>query len=183
MTEYAAYTDSGRITLIRKLFESKQIRSVWNEMDQKWYFSIADVAQALTDTVNVKEMRKRDSELNSNWGTFCPPLELIAPDGKRRKTQCANAENLLRIIQSIPSPKAEPFKLWLAWVGYDRLNTMNIVNIEDKTFMAILLSAVEAFPSKYPAGGGPTAPPRKERLTACCSGSDSSGMQQPPSIT
>ena len=108
-----------------KLFESKQIRSAWNEADKKWYFSIADVIEALTDSANVKDyikkMRKRDSELNSNWGTFCPPLEMIAPDGKRRKTQCANAENVLRIIQSIPSPKAEPFKRWLARVGYERL--------------------------------------------------------------
>jgi DNA-damage-inducible protein D len=108
-----------------KLFESKQIRSVWNDLDQKWYFSVADVIEALTDSVNVKDyikkMRKRDAELNSNWGTFCPPVELIAPDGKKRKTQCANAEGLLRIIQSIPSPKAEPFKRWLARVGYERL--------------------------------------------------------------
>jgi BRO family, N-terminal domain len=87
--------------------------------------SIADVILALTYTINVndyiKKMRKRDPELNSNWGTFCPPLELMAPDGKRRKTQCANAENVLRIIQSIPSSKAEPFKRWLARVGYERL--------------------------------------------------------------
>jgi DNA-damage-inducible protein D len=108
-----------------KLFESKQIRSVWNEADQKWYFSVADVVEALTDSANVKDyikkMRRRDQLLNANWGTMCPPLELIAADGKRRKTQCANAEGLLRIIQSIPSPKAEPFKLWLARVGYERL--------------------------------------------------------------
>lgn len=108
-----------------KLFESKQIRSAWNEADKKWYFSIADVIEALTDSANVKDyikkMRKRDSELNSNWGTFCPPLEMLAPDGKRRKTQCANVESVLRIIQSIPSPKAEPFKRWLARVGYERL--------------------------------------------------------------
>ena len=108
-----------------KLFESKKIRSVWNEKDQKWYFSVADVIEALTDSVNVKDyikkMRKRDLELNSNWGTFCPPLELVAPDGKKRKTQCSNAEGLLRIIQSIPSPNAEPFKRWLARVGYERL--------------------------------------------------------------
>jgi len=108
-----------------KLFESKKIRSVWNEKDQKWYFSVADVIEALTDSVNVKDyikkMRKRDLELNSNWGTFCPPLELVAPDGKKRKTQCSNVEGLLRIIQSIPSPKAEPFKRWLARVGYERL--------------------------------------------------------------
>ena len=108
-----------------KLFESAKIRSVWNDKEQKWFFSIADVIAALTDTVNVKDyikkMRKRDTELNSNWGTFCPPLEMMAPDGKRRKTQCANAENVLRIIQSIPSSKAEPFKRWLAQVGYERL--------------------------------------------------------------
>ena len=108
-----------------KLFESKQIRSVWSESDNKWYFSVADVVETLTDTANVrdyiKKMRKREPELNANWGTICPPLELLAPDGKRRKTQCANAEGLLRIIQSIPSPKAEPFKRWLAKVGYERL--------------------------------------------------------------
>jgi hypothetical protein len=108
-----------------KLFESKQIRSVWNEVDGKWYFSVADVVQALTDSVNVrdyiKKMRKREAELDANWGTLCPPLELLAPDGKRRQTQCANAEGLLRIIQSIPSPKAEPFRRWLARVGYERL--------------------------------------------------------------
>jgi len=108
-----------------KLFESKQIRSVWNEADSKWYFSVADVVEVLTDSANVrdyiKKMRKREQELNTNWGTMCPPLELLAPDGKRRKTQCANAEGLFRIIQSIPSPKAEPFKRWLAKVGYERL--------------------------------------------------------------
>lgn len=108
-----------------KLFESQQIRSVWNEADGKWYFAVADVVQALTDSANVrdyiKKMRKREQELNANWGTLCPPLELLAPDGKRRQTQCANAEGLLRIIQSIPSPKAEPFKRWLAQVGYERL--------------------------------------------------------------
>ncbi len=108
-----------------KLFESKKIRSVWNETDTKWYFSVSDVVEALTNSANVKDyikkMRRREPELNANWGTICPPLELLAPDGKRRKTQCANAKGLLRIIQSIPSPKAEPFKLWLARVGYERL--------------------------------------------------------------
>ena len=103
-----------------KLFESAHIRSVWNETDGKWYFSVADVVQVLTDSANVrdyiKKMRKRETELDANWGTLCPPLELLAPDGKRRQTQCANAEGLLRIIQSIPSPKAEPFKRWLAKV-------------------------------------------------------------------
>lgn len=108
-----------------KLFDSKQIRSVWNDADNRWYFSVADVVGALTDSPNVKDyikkMRRRDPELRANWGTTCPPLALMAPDGKLRKTQCANTEGLLRIIQSIPSPKAEPFKRWLAKVGYERL--------------------------------------------------------------
>ena len=108
-----------------KLFESKEIRSVWNEADQKWYFSVADVVEALTESINakdyIKKMRRRDPLLNINWGTICPPLELLAQDGRYRKIQCANTENLLRIIQSIPSPKAEPFKRWLAKVGYERL--------------------------------------------------------------
>jgi len=108
-----------------KLFEEKRIRSVWNEKDQKWYFNVVDVVEALTDSVNpkdyIKKMRKRDSLLNSNWGTICPPLEMMAADGKKRKIQTANVEGLFRIIQSIPSPKAEPFKLWLAKVGQERL--------------------------------------------------------------
>ncbi len=108
-----------------ELFKPRAIRSVWNEADQKRYFSVADVIVELTESVNpkdyIKKMRKRDPELNSNWGTICPPLEMIAADGKKRKVQCANAEGLLRIIQSVPSPKAEPFKRWLARVGYERL--------------------------------------------------------------
>ena len=108
-----------------KLFESKQIRSVWNETEEKWYFSVQDVIEVLTDTVNVKDyikkMKKRDPQLNFNWGTICPPVEMTAADGKRRKIQAANTQGLLRIIQSIPSPKAEPFKLWLAKIGAERM--------------------------------------------------------------
>jgi DNA-damage-inducible protein D len=109
-----------------KLFESKHIRSVWNETEQKWYFSIQDIVQILTDTVDakdyIKKMKKRDDSLNSNWGTICPLVEMEAADGKKRKVQAADTKGLLRIIQSIPSPKAEPFKLWLAQVGSDRLD-------------------------------------------------------------
>jgi DNA-damage-inducible protein D len=109
-----------------KLFESKNIRSVWNEAEQKWYFSIQDIIQILTDTVDVKDyikkMKKRDDSLNSNWGTICPLVEMEAADGKKRKIQASDTKGLLRIIQSIPSPKAEPFKLWLAQVGSDRLD-------------------------------------------------------------
>ncbi len=108
-----------------KLFESKQIRSVWNEAEEKWYFSVQDVVEVLTETVDakdyIKKMRKRDPQLNSNWGTICPLVEMLAADGKKRKIQAADTKGLLRIIQSIPSPKAEPFKLWLAQVGSDRL--------------------------------------------------------------
>jgi hypothetical protein len=108
-----------------KLFEEKRIRSVWNEKDQKWYFSVADVVEVLTDSNDIKQyikrLRQRDESLNSNWGTICTPLEMVAADGKKRKVQAANVEGLFRLIQSIPSPKAEPFKLWLAKVGQERL--------------------------------------------------------------
>ena len=108
-----------------KLFESKQIRSVWNEEDEKWYFVVSDVIQVLTDTVNasdyIKKMRKRDVELSKGWGQFVTPL-LVETIGGKQRLNCANARGLLRIIQSIPSPKAEPFKLWLAQVGSDRLD-------------------------------------------------------------
>ena len=108
-----------------KLFESNQIRATWNETDQKWYFVIADVVQVLTDTPNpidyIKKMRKRDSQLSEGWGQIVTPLSIETLGGKQ-KLNCANAHGLLRIIQSIPSPKAEPFKLWLAQVGSDRLD-------------------------------------------------------------
>lgn len=109
-----------------KLFESKQIRSVWNEREQKWYFSVQDVVEILTESADVKQyikrMLSRDVQLKTNWGTICTPVEMIAADGKKRKIQAADTKGLLRIIQSIPSPKAEPFKLWLAQVGSDRLD-------------------------------------------------------------
>lgn len=108
-----------------KLFESKKIRSVWNETEKSWYFVVSDVIQILTDTPNpsdyIKKMRKRDSELAKGWGQIVPPL-IVETAGGKQKMGCANTKGLLRIIQSIPSPKAEPFKLWLAQVGSDRLD-------------------------------------------------------------
>lgn len=108
-----------------KLFQDKKIRSVWNDEEEQWYFSVYDVVEALTDSNDpkqyIKRMRSRDEELNLNWGTICTPLEMIALDGKLRKVQTANIKGLFRIIQSIPSPKAEPFKQWLAQVGYERM--------------------------------------------------------------
>ena len=108
-----------------KLFESKLIRSVWNEKEEKWYFSVQDVVEVLTDSSDskqyLKRMLSRDQTLKSNWGTICTPVEMIASDGKKRKIQASDSQGLLRIIQSIPSPKAEPFKRWLAKVGAERL--------------------------------------------------------------
>lgn len=109
-----------------KLFENKEIRAAWNDTEEDWYFSIVDVVSVLTDSVDVKQyikkLRARDYELNSKWGTICTPVEMLAADGKKRKIQSSNAKGILRIIQSIPSKKAEPFKMWLAQVGTDRLN-------------------------------------------------------------
>jgi DNA-damage-inducible protein D len=105
------------------VFKDKKIRRTLH--NNEWWFSVADVVEALTGSADtrqyIKRMRQRDSELDAYWGTICTPLELIAPDGKKRATNCANTEGLFRIIQSIPSPKAEPFKRWLAKVGYERV--------------------------------------------------------------
>ena len=94
-----------------RLFESKKIRSAWNEGEEKWYFSVQDVVEVLTDSVDVKDyikkMKKRDAQLNANWGTICPLVEMTAADGRKRKIQASNTEGLFRIIQSIPSAKAE----------------------------------------------------------------------------
>ena len=104
------------------LFEQKEIRRVWQ--NEEWYFSVLDVVKALTDSTDpkqyIKKMRARDPELSNNWGTICTPVQMIAADGKQRKVQAANSEGLLR-IQSIPSPKAEPFKRWLAAIGAERI--------------------------------------------------------------
>lgn len=113
---------------IIKLFEDKKIRIVWNEEDEKYYFAVADIVQVLTDSVNprdyIKKMLRRDPELKSRWGTICPPTEMKAADGKRYKTQAADLEGIFRIIQSIPSKKAEPIKRWLAEVGAQRIDQM-----------------------------------------------------------
>jgi hypothetical protein len=109
-----------------QLFEGKKVRIVWDAEQEKYYFAIADIVQVLTDTVDprdyIKKMLRRDPELKSKWGTICPPVEMIAPDGKRRKTQAADLEGIFRIIQSIPSKKAEPVKKWLAEVGAQRID-------------------------------------------------------------
>ena len=110
-----------------KLFESKQIRSVWNEEDQKWYFSVVDVVEVLTDSTNPRDywfkMKIRvKTEDGLELSTICRQFKMKATDDKMRETDVADSKTLLRIIQSIPSPRAEPFKLWLAQVGSDRLD-------------------------------------------------------------
>ena len=111
-----------------QLFEGKNVRIVWDAEKEKYYFAVADIVQILTDTVNsrdyIKKMLRRDSELKSKWGTICTPVEMLAPDGKHRKTQAADLEGILRIIQAIPSKKAEPVKQWLAEVGAQRIDQM-----------------------------------------------------------
>jgi prophage antirepressor-like protein len=133
-----------------KLFESKQIRTVWNETEQKWYFVVADVVQVLTGTPNatdyIKKMRKRDELLSQGWGQLVTPLLVDTPGGKQ-KLNCANAQGLLRIIQSIPSPKAEPFKLWLAQVGSDRLD--EIENPELATQRTRELYKLKGYPDDW----------------------------------
>lgn len=105
------------------IFNGKKIRKVIH--NDEWWFSIADVIEVLTDSKDIKQyikrMRSRDSELNINWGTICTPLEMLANDGRKRAINAANTEGVFRIIQSVTSPKAEPFKRWLAKVGYERV--------------------------------------------------------------
>lgn len=112
------------------LFEKQEIRRRW--YNEEWYFSVEDVVQVLTDSIDVKQyikkLKARDMELNSNWGTICTLVEMKAKDGKIRKIRTADTKGILRIIQSIPSAKAEPFKLWLAQVGSERLD--EIINPE-----------------------------------------------------
>lgn len=111
-----------------QLFADKQIRTCWDDDKELYFFCIIDVVEALTDSNDpkqyIKRMRQRDPGLNSVWGTICTPHQFLSSDGKRHQANCASLGGVLRIIQSIPSPKAEPFKRWLAQVGADRLHQM-----------------------------------------------------------
>lgn len=105
------------------IFENEPVRRVW--YDEQWYFAIVDVVQILTNSNDVKQyikkMRSRDLELSVNWGTICTPLPVISKDGKKHEENMANLYGIFRLIQSIPSSKAEPFKQWLAQVGQERI--------------------------------------------------------------
>jgi hypothetical protein len=108
-----------------KLFQNKKIRTKWDENEEKWYFSVVDVIAVLTESVDAKDywyrLKKREAEQGVELSTNCRQLKLQASDGKYYLTDVADTEHLLRIIQSIPSKKAEPFKVWLAKVGYERI--------------------------------------------------------------
>ena len=113
-----------------QIFEGKKIRSVWDNEKEEWYFSVVDVVGALTDSVNARDywykMKKRmTDEEKSELSTICRQLKLKASDGKMRLTDVADIQGIFRIIQSIPSPKAEPFKMWLARVGKDRIDEIS----------------------------------------------------------
>ncbi|MBS7310933.1 MAG: Bro-N domain-containing protein [Treponema sp.] len=123
-----------------KLFEEKKVRSVWNEEEQQWYFVVVDVIEILTDSKNptdyIKKMRKRDPVLSEGWGQLVTPLGVQTAGGTQR-INCANVKSLLRIIQSIPSPKAEPFKQWLAQVGYERMQEIENPELAQKRMKEI----------------------------------------------
>ena len=109
-----------------KLYENKEIRSIWDEEKEEWYFSVVDVVAVLSESKNptdyLKKMRKRDEQLALYIGTNCPQVEVKSSGGKKRKILAGNMKDIFRIVQSIPSQKAEPFKLWLAEVGEERID-------------------------------------------------------------
>lgn len=113
---------------IIQLFEGKKVRVVWNEQEEKYYFAVVDIVELLTDSADVKQyikrMRSRDPELDSVWGTICTPHQFVSTDGKKHAVNCASLEGIFRIIQSIPSKKAEPVKQWLAQIGAQRIDQM-----------------------------------------------------------
>ena len=135
-----------------KLFESKQVRSAWNEEEQKWYFSIIDGLAILTESNNPRRYWsdlkiKLQKEGFTQLYEIIVQLKLESADGKKYTTDCADAKNLLRIIQSIPSPKAEPFKQWLAKVGSDRLD--EIENPELATQRTRELYKLKGYPDDW----------------------------------
>lgn len=110
------------------MFEEKKVRAIWDDKQEKWYFSIVDAVAVLTDSVDAtaywRKLKQRLKAEGNETVTNCHGLKMLAADGKMRLTDVADAEQLFRLIQSIPSPKAEPFKLWMAQVAADRLDQM-----------------------------------------------------------
>lgn len=123
------------------LFEVKQVRRAWNAEEEKWVFAIVDVIAVLTDSVDPGAYRRKLKERLKKEGnetvTDCHGLKMTAADGKQRMTDVADTEQLLRLIQSVPSPKAEPFKRWLAKVGYERLEEIENPELAARRMRAI----------------------------------------------
>lgn len=123
------------------IFEEKQVRRAWDSTEEKWFFAIVDVIAILTDSPNPqvywRVMKKRLMDEGNETVTNCNGLKMTAADGKQRMTDVADTEQLLRLIQSVPSPKAEPFKRWLAKVGYERLEEIENPELAAKRMRAI----------------------------------------------
>ena len=134
-----------------KLFEEKRVRSVWNEAEQQWYFSIVDVVAILTDSIDPlaywRKLKERLKKEGNETVTNCHSLKMTAADGKMRLTDVANTQQLLRLVQSVPSPKAEPFKQWLAQAGYERMQ--EIENPELATQRARDLYKAKGYPDDW----------------------------------
>lgn len=122
-----------------KLFESSQIRTIWDEQIEEYFFVVVDVVATLTESSNptdyIKKMRKRDEELGKGWGQIVTPLS-VPTAGGIQKLNCADTKGILRIIQSVPSPKAEPFKQWLAQIGKERIDQMQDPELSIKQALA-----------------------------------------------
>lgn len=134
-----------------KKFENQPIRTAWDEEKEEWFFSVSDVVEVLSESKDVKQyikkMRSRDPELNSKWGTICTPVRMMTADGKYRKINAADTKGILRIIQSIPSKKAEPFKMWLAQVGSERIE--EIIDPELTIERALETYAKKGYPADW----------------------------------
>ena len=143
-TPASAVPDQGRVIL----FQERAIRRTWHNAD--WWFAIVDVVAVLTDSVQpegyVKDLRRRDKELAKGWGQIATPLS-VETEGGAQRVNCANTEGLFRIIQSIPSPKAEPFKRWLAQVGYERVK--EIENPELASIRSRELYQAKGYPKEW----------------------------------
>ncbi len=122
-----------------KLFEERKVRTIWDDEKEKWYFSIVDVVAVLTDSANpsdyLKKIRKRDSQLAEGWGQIVTPLLTETLGGKQRMN-FSDLQGIFRIIQSIPSPKAEPFKRWMAEIAAERIDQMQDPELSIKQAMA-----------------------------------------------
>ena len=119
-----------------KIFEEKKVRTLWDKEKEEWYFSVVDVVAVLAESKDAtaywRKLKQRLKAEENETVTNCHGLKMLAPDGKMRLTDCLNTEQLFRLIQSIPSPKAEPFKLWMAQVVKERLDETQELNLNKK---------------------------------------------------